>query len=87
MMGAEFGEVSAKEKKQLGISNGVKITNLQSGKLRSAGIRDGFIITAIDNKKVYTADDIAEVFQNKSGGILIEGIYPNGMKAYYGFGL
>ncbi|HNR48764.1 MAG TPA: Do family serine endopeptidase [Bacteroidia bacterium] len=87
LMGAEFGEVSAKEKKQLGISNGVKITNLQSGKLRSAGIRDGFIITAIDNKKVYTADDVAEVFQNKSGGILIEGIYPNGMKAYYGFGL
>lgn len=87
MMGAEFGEVSDKEKKQLGITNGVKITNLQSGKLRSAGIRDGFIITAIDNKKVNSADDIAEVFQNKKGGILIEGIYPNGMKAYYGFGL
>lgn len=87
LMGAEFGEVSEKEKKQLGISNGVKITNLQSGKLRSAGIRDGFIITAIDNKKINTADDIASVFQNKSGGILIEGIYPNGMKAYYGFGL
>jgi Do/DeqQ family serine protease len=87
LMGAEFGEVSDKEKKQLGISNGVKISNLQAGKLRSAGIREGFIITSIDNKKVNSADDIAEVFESKKGGILIEGVYPNGMKAYYGFGL
>jgi Do/DeqQ family serine protease len=87
MMGAEFNEVSDKEKKQLGISSGVKITNLQAGKLRSAGIREGFIITSIDNKKVETADDVENVFSEKKGGILIEGIYPNGMKAYYGFGL
>ena len=25
--------------------------------------------------------------QNKKGGILLEGIYPNGSKAYYGFGI
>jgi hypothetical protein len=25
--------------------------------------------------------------QNKNGGILIEGVYTNGMRAYYGFGL
>jgi len=25
--------------------------------------------------------------QDKAGGVLIEGVYPNGVKAYYGFGL
>ena len=30
----------------------------------------------------------ASVFiKDKKGGTLIEGIYPNGMKAYYGFGI
>ncbi|HQW19014.1 MAG TPA: trypsin-like peptidase domain-containing protein, partial [Bacteroidia bacterium] len=87
MMGAEFGEVTDKEKKQLGISNGVKVAGLQSGKLRSAGIREGFIITSIDNKKINSPDDIEAALANKKGGVLIEGVYPNGMRAYYGFGL
>ncbi len=87
MMGAEFGEVTDKEKKQLGISNGVKVAGLQSGKLRSAGIREGFIITSIDNKKINSPDDIESALANKKGGVLIEGVYPNGMRAYYGFGL
>ncbi len=87
MMGADFNEVGEKEKKQLGISNGVKIENLQSGKLRTAGIREGFIITSIDNQKIESAQQVEQIFSEKKGGILIEGIYPNGMKAYYGFGL
>jgi hypothetical protein len=27
------------------------------------------------------------MLENKTGGVLIEGMYPNGMRAYYGFGL
>ena len=87
MMGADFNEVSEKERKQLGINNGVKIENLQAGKLRSAGIREGFIITSIDNQKIENAQQVEQIFSEKKGGILVEGIYPNGMKAYYGFGL
>jgi hypothetical protein len=32
-------------------------------------------------------DDIEEILSHKSGGVLIEGVYPNGVRAYYGFGL
>jgi len=28
-----------------------------------------------------------KLLKEKQGGILIEGVYPNGMKAYYGFGI
>lgn len=44
-------------------------------------------LTSIDKKPVKSMEDITNALKNKSGGILIEGIYPNGLKAYYGFGM
>ncbi len=87
LLGAEFEPISMDEGAKLGIKSGVKISKLNAGKLRSAGIREGFIIETIDNKTVTGTDDIVSALKNKKGGVLIEGIYPNGMRAYYGFGL
>ena len=87
LLGAEFEQLSSDEEAKLGISNGVKISKLNAGKLRSAGIREGFIIQNIDKKEIRSTNDIISALQNKKGGVLIEGIYPNGMRAYYGFGL
>jgi S1-C subfamily serine protease len=86
-LGAEFEAVSREEGARLGIKNGVKIIRLDAGKLRNAGIREGFIIQSIDNRPVTTPSDITTVLNNKKGGVLIEGVYPNGTRAYYGFGL
>ncbi|MEO8762568.1 MAG: PDZ domain-containing protein, partial [Bacteroidia bacterium] len=86
-LGASFEPVSKNDMKKLNIQNGVRIANMQNGKLFAAGIKEGFIITSIDKKAINTVDDINAVVKNKQGGILIEGVYPNGMHAYYGFGL
>jgi serine protease Do len=87
VLGATFEKVSEAEMSKLGISNGLKITAMEGGKLRSAGIKEGFIITSIDKKKVNSLEDVQNALENKSGGVLIEGVYPNGMKAYFAFGL
>ena len=58
-----------------------------AGKLRSAGIKEGFIITSIDKKPILSTSDLDSALKTKQGGVLIEGIYPNGMRAYYGFGI
>jgi hypothetical protein len=87
LLGAEFQPLSQEEQDKLNVTGGVKITRLNGGKLRSAGIREGFIITSIDKKNIRNTDDLVAVLDNKKGGVLIEGIYPNGNKAYYGFGL
>lgn len=87
MLGAEFETLSNEELNKLNIRGGVKISRLTGGKLRSAGIREGFIITSIDKKEVKNTDDLVFMLKNKKGGVLIEGVYPNGMRAFYGFGI
>jgi len=86
-LGAAFELVGEKELKKLNIENGLKITKLGAGKLLSAGIKEGFIITGVDKKKINSVEDLKTALENKKGGVLIEGVYPNGMRAYYGFGM
>ena len=50
-------------------------------------MKKGFIITKLNNQIVVSPEGIVNTLKNTKGGILIEGIYPNGSKAYYGFGL
>lgn len=87
VLGAEVRAATTEEMKALNIRNGVKVTAINGGRLRSSGIKEGFIITRIDQQPVNTPEDIARVLDNKRGGVLIEGIYPNGTKAYYGLGV
>jgi serine protease Do len=86
-LGATFEDINSNDMKKLGIENGLKIHKLSAGKLLSAGIKEGFIITNVDKKKINSVDDIRTALETKKGGVLIEGIYPNGMRAYYGFGM
>ena len=87
VLGATFQTVSGDEMKSLNISHGVKVASLDTGKLSSAGIRQGFIIMYIDKEPVKTVDELKNYLDSKRGGTLFEGIYPNGQRAYYGVGL
>lgn len=87
LLGASFSDVSGSDKSNLGISGGAKISKLNPGKLRAAGIKEGFIITSIDRKAIRNMADLENALKDRQGGVLIEGIYPNGMKGYYGFGM
>jgi serine protease Do len=83
VLGASFGEVTSQERKSLGIRNGVKVVQVTTGKFRSAGIKEGFIITQINNTLVSSPGDIEKIVNNTAGGVYIEGVYPDGLVAYY----
>ncbi len=85
--GAAFIEPSSTEMKTLKIDSGVKVEKIEGGKLRSAGIKEGFIITKLNHEKIETPQELIKLLKSKRGGILIEGVHPNGKKGYYGFGL
>jgi Do/DeqQ family serine protease len=86
-LGAELAPASAEELKSLNLDGGVKVKRINGGKLRSSGIREGFIITKIDQVPMRAPKDIEKALDGKRGGVLIEGVYPNGMRAYYGLGV
>ena len=54
---------------------------------KSAGIKEGFVITSVNKRAVNTVDEMKEMLNRSRGGVLIEGVYPNGQEAYYVFGL
>ena len=87
LLGASFEELSKEDLKELDLSYGVQVTDLQSGKMMSAGIRKGFIITQINNTPIKKVEDIEKIISNTKGGVYIEGEYPNGRPAYYAFGM
>ncbi|MCX6266498.1 MAG: trypsin-like peptidase domain-containing protein [Bacteroidetes bacterium] len=85
--GATFEALTSNEKARLNVDYGFKITSLANGKLKNAGISAGFILLSVDRKPLRTTQDIMETLSNRQGGVLIEGLYPNGLRAYYGIGL
>lgn len=86
-LGAEFVAPSTGDLENLRIKGGAKVQNLGVGKLKSIGIQKGFIITKMDSTPINSPEDLKNALNGKSGNIMLEGIYPNGTKAYYGFSL
>jgi len=87
VLGAQLLDVPDNVASRLGIKGGAQVYELSKGKLSMNGIKKGFIITKIDGDQVLSKDDFQRLIEKKSGGVLIEGVYENGTKAYYGFGL
>lgn len=85
-LGAEFKELTENEKLQLRVSHGIKITDLGKGKLKDAGLKEGFIITDVNKEGVEAVTDLKRIINQAEGGVLIEGLYPNGEPAYFVFG-
>lgn len=87
-LGATFTELTKEEKKELGISNGVKISSIATGKLRSVGLTEGTVITKVNNEDVTSVKQLVEYLSNKNNkGILLEVVTKSGKKDYVGFGL
>ncbi len=87
ILGTEFEPVTDREKAELRIDRGIRAKKLGAGKLKSAGLVEGFIITDVNKKPVNEISDFKRVIANARGGILVEGVYPNGELAYFVFGV
>jgi S1-C subfamily serine protease len=77
-LGMELEDVDAKLLKRLELSSGVRVKSLGPGKLeRYTEMRNGFIITHVDEKAVKTTKDINDIIKQKKAGDLItfSGVY------------
>lgn len=81
---AALSPVPTEVAQSLGLEGGVQVTALSPGGFSQSGIRKGFIITKINGESIQDAEHIEDFFTSGEGGLLIEGVYPNGQRAYYG---
>ena len=80
-LGATFQELNDKEKKDLNLDGGVKVSKLQLGKLRSeTEMREGFVITKVDGKSIRSVKELTQMLEKKRGsedGVMLQGVYPD----------
>ncbi len=84
IQGAKFEDIPYSELTRRNLEGGVLVRSLSSGKWMEAGIQKGFIITHLDKVTVENVEDLNRMLEYKSGGMLVEGIYPGGERKVYG---
>ena len=87
VLGAQIREVNEKEKEELDIKYGLKVTKINTGKFKERGIPVGFIIQTVNDSPVKELSDLSDAVKqaNKSKDpvLYIKGIYPSGKKEYF----
>lgn len=80
--GAEFRPITDSQKGKYGISSGLEITSIKTQKLKKIGLESGCILFKLDKKRVKIPQDLVEIYNSGSGGLLIEAIFPDGNRQY-----
>lgn len=88
-LGVSLEDLNQGDQDKLNLSGGVRVSELSDGILRrSTDIREGFIITHLNQKPVKDKADFLSKLEAVDGGVLLEGRYLDyGGKYYYGFGM
>lgn len=86
--GAVFADVPKELREKLEIEGGAQVSEISNGKWKSSGITKGFIVTSINKRSIADVEELSTLLSQlpKDDGVLVEGVYPNGVKAYYGIG-
>lgn len=87
-LGCAFSKVPKERLEQLEISHGVAVGGIENGRVKDAGIRDGFIILVINGQRITSPEDIENLYKAIMSGnddkvMYVKGIYPTGKQAFY----
>lgn len=80
-LGGKFADAGAKLCRELDIKGGVQVVGIKSdGILARARVKQGFVITHINDRPVYSLGDMQRLTEKVRS---IDGVYPNGRSASY----
>jgi S1-C subfamily serine protease len=82
-LGMKLTVLSREEKLALGVKSGVKVTELESGTFKNAGIPSQFVITHVNNEPVYSPKGVVSVLKSLTGAITIEGLTKDKQEKVY----
>ena len=82
-LGGRFADAGSKLCRELDIRGGVQVVGLKAdGLLSRARVKQGFVITHINDKPVYSVSEMQRLTEKIRS---IDGVYPNGRSASYMF--
>ena len=84
--GSSMKKASPKKLETYGLRHGVEIVSVGPGKIQDAGVREGFIITYVNDIPVETPKDVINVVEKSRRAIYLEGVTSTGRNAYFAFG-
>ncbi|MDR0799880.1 MAG: Do family serine endopeptidase [Dysgonamonadaceae bacterium] len=89
LLGATFKELSKEDKTRLGINYGVEVTDLKDGKLKAAGIKNGFILLTANDTRISSSETIVKIVEAvlkqdpDDRGLYIKGFYSDNKRVEY----
>jgi Do/DeqQ family serine protease len=86
-LGASFSPLTPEEMNDYGLRSGLKVTGVEEGPLNRGAIMEGFIMTSVNGYAVQGREDLAAALREDQGRVKISGMYPNGMRVTFEFGL
>ena len=87
-LGAVFENLDKSKAAQLNVQSGVVVKTLGQGILTDqTRIREGFIITKVNNTRVSTIDELKQAIKNAGNSAVITGVYPNQPQTEYQYAL
>lgn len=87
LLGAVLEPVSQDEAAKLGIRYGLKVKSVKDGKLKDAGVRQGYVVTKANRVPIGSMQDFQRVVASTSDGLFLAGVYPDGRVRYYAIDL
>jgi len=87
-LGASFEELDRNKAAQLHLSNGVVVKDLGQGILTDqTRIKEGFIITKVNNTRISTIEELKTALKNAGNSAIITGVYPGQPQTEYQYAL
>ncbi len=84
-LGSDVEIVPKVERDRIGITHGIRIKKVKKGLLANLGIKEGFIVTDINQVKIETVNQFVQTLSQSKGRVIIEGIDDRGVKGYYSY--
>ena len=87
VLGGTFRAVTSSQKEQLNIGYGLQVAKISGGRLKEAGVPQGFIIQRVNEQPMKSVEDlqnaVKETSTSKDPVLFIQGVFPTGRKGYF----
>lgn len=88
VLGVKVSPLTKEDRVRYRLNKGVKITDIQNGKFKSAGLQKGYIIVKINDNVIYDQNDLNRAINSLGDdGVFVTAVSPRGRVEYFAFSL